>query len=320
MRLRGECITGSPAGRPADRPCARVRRALRSSARARRPRLSPFIFQLPATSGRRPCDMAAPFCDPLKRLANRPGCARAPMLRLRAPSLLFAPWVPAVRPAGFVHHSRTYMLRGIARPPAIGWGESHGGRAGPDRHQFRDLGHRRHFPGLRPLDGRQNRLHRDHRRPVPPDLQRPAAAARRRLGRPVTPDQARAAGARPAVRRPLRRSGARRARAGDAAWPLRSRDRAADHCRSGFKGADRPVRPRRFEAIFRNAGYNEPRFATEQSKLTLRREIADTVSGDLIRRRRFEQALNRYENEQRAIDYVTLDRCRRATSRRRRPT
>ncbi len=44
----------SPAGRPSDRPCRPVRPRRPRSCRARRPSaLSPFIFQLPATSGRR---------------------------------------------------------------------------------------------------------------------------------------------------------------------------------------------------------------------------------------------------------------------------
>ena len=77
-----------------------------------------------------------------------------------------------------------------------------------------------------------------------------------------------------------------------------------------FKGANGQFERARFEQIIRNAGYNEPRFATEQKKLTLRRELVETVSGDLNPPKTLEQAYNRYENEQRAIDYVTLDRAR----------
>src|SRR6188508_1715766 len=77
-----------------------------------------------------------------------------------------------------------------------------------------------------------------------------------------------------------------------------------------FKGPSGQFERTRFEAIIRNAGYNESRFATEQKKLTLRRELADTVSGDLNPPKTLEQAYNRYENEQRAIDYATLDRSR----------
>ena len=78
-----------------------------------------------------------------------------------------------------------------------------------------------------------------------------------------------------------------------------------------FKGPSGQFERARFEAIIRNAGYNEPRFAAEQKKLTLRRELAETVSGGFDPPKTLEQAYNRYENEQRAIDYVTLDRAKR---------
>ena len=125
----------------------------------------------------------------------------------------------------------------------------HGRRARPDRRQLRDLGHRRHFPRLRPLDRRQDRLDRDHRRPVPPDLQRPPAAARPPDRPPDHAGPGARAAARPAARRPARRrSRARPARAPDAAQPLRRRGRAPDHGRSEFQGPARPVRPRPLRA------------------------------------------------------------------------
>ena len=77
-----------------------------------------------------------------------------------------------------------------------------------------------------------------------------------------------------------------------------------------FKGANGQFERLRFEQIIRNAGYNEPRFAAEQKKITLRRALVETVSGSLNPPKTLEQAVNRYENEQRAIDYVTLDRAR----------
>ena len=77
-----------------------------------------------------------------------------------------------------------------------------------------------------------------------------------------------------------------------------------------FKGTSGQFDRRQFEQVIRNAGYTEPRFAAEQKKLTLRRELVETVNGDLNPPKTLEQAVNRYENEQRAIDYVTLDRAR----------
>ena len=62
--------------------------------------------------------------------------------------------------------------------------------------------------------------------------------------------------------------------------------------------------------MIRQAGYNEPRYTAEQKRLTLRRELAETVGGDLTLPKSYSDAYNRFENEQRAIDYVTLDRAK----------
>jgi peptidyl-prolyl cis-trans isomerase D len=75
-----------------------------------------------------------------------------------------------------------------------------------------------------------------------------------------------------------------------------------------FKGLRGDFDRARVEATIRNAGYTEPRYTAEQKRITLRREIAETINGELTVPKTLEQALNRFENEQRAIDYVTLDR------------
>jgi peptidyl-prolyl cis-trans isomerase D len=77
-----------------------------------------------------------------------------------------------------------------------------------------------------------------------------------------------------------------------------------------FKGQSGQFERARFDATLRNNGYTEPRFAAEQKRLTLRRELAETVSGELPTPKTLEQAYNRFANEQRAIDYVVLDRAK----------
>jgi peptidyl-prolyl cis-trans isomerase D len=64
----------------------------------------------------------------------------------------------------------------------------------------------------------------------------------------------------------------------------------------------------RFEATIRNAGYTEPRFVAEQRRRLLRRELANTISTGLSAPKALVDAVNRYDNEQRSIDYVLLDR------------
>jgi len=77
---------------------------------------------------------------------------------------------------------------------------------------------------------------------------------------------------------------------------------------TNFRGTNGQFDRARFEQLIHSAGYTEPRFAAEQKRLTLRREIGDTVGGDMIAPKTLAEAQNRYENEQRAIDYVTLAR------------
>lgn len=131
----------------------------------------------------------------------------------------------------------------------------------------------------------------------------------RQLGRPVTPDQARLLRLELQLAEQLVAEAALDQRARQMRLNL-SDEEIARQIRAdpNFKGPTGNFDRARFDAILRNAGYNEPRYAAEQKQLTLRREIAETISGELTPPKTLEQAYNRYENEQRAIDYLTLDR------------
>jgi peptidyl-prolyl cis-trans isomerase D len=133
----------------------------------------------------------------------------------------------------------------------------------------------------------------------------------RQVGRPITPDQARLlnldqqlAGQLVAEAAIDQRARQLRLNISDAAV---AKQIMAD---TNFKGPGGQFDRARFEAMIRQAGYNEPRYAAEQKRLTLRREIAETVGGDLKLPQSYADAYNRYENEQRAIDYITLDRAK----------
>jgi peptidyl-prolyl cis-trans isomerase D len=133
----------------------------------------------------------------------------------------------------------------------------------------------------------------------------------RQLGRPVTPDQARA------LRLEQQLAGQLVAEAAldQRARQLRLNVSDAEIARQitndpSFKGMSGQFDRARFEQIIRGAGYTEQRFSAEQKRLTLRREIAETVGGEMTLPKAMADALNRYENEQRAIDYVVLDRAR----------
>ena len=119
----------------------------------------------------------------------------------------------------------------------------------------------------------------------------------RQLGRPVTQDQARLLRLDQQLAGQLVAEAALDQRARQLRLNLSNEEVARQIMADpSFKGPSGQFERTRFEAIIRNAGYNESRFATEQKKLTLRRELADTVSGDLNPPKTLEQAYNRYEN------------------------
>jgi peptidyl-prolyl cis-trans isomerase D len=62
-----------------------------------------------------------------------------------------------------------------------------------------------------------------------------------------------------------------------------------------------------FEQTIRNAGYTEARYVAEQRRRMLRRELAGTIASGMEAPKALIEAANRYQNEQRSIEYVLLD-------------
>ncbi|MDE2363862.1 MAG: SurA N-terminal domain-containing protein [Hyphomicrobiales bacterium] len=62
----------------------------------------------------------------------------------------------------------------------------------------------------------------------------------------------------------------------------------------------------RFEAILRDNGYNERSFVREQKGNYLRREIGEAVAGQLQPPELMTQMIDRFQNETRSVDWVTL--------------
>lgn len=75
-----------------------------------------------------------------------------------------------------------------------------------------------------------------------------------------------------------------------------------------FKGPTGQFDRFRFEQIIRQAGYTEPRFVAEQRQVLLRRQIVNSVIGDLKAPKAAVETLYRFQNEERAVDYVVLGR------------
>jgi peptidyl-prolyl cis-trans isomerase D len=74
-----------------------------------------------------------------------------------------------------------------------------------------------------------------------------------------------------------------------------------------FKGLNGQFDPQRFQAVIRQFGYSEQRYLAEQRRVGLRRQIAGTISAGLEPPKALIDALTRYQNEQRSMEYIKLD-------------
>ncbi len=131
----------------------------------------------------------------------------------------------------------------------------------------------------------------------------------RQIGRPVSPDQARALGfdqqlLGQLIAETALDERARQLRLGLSDAEIAKRITEDPNFRSFTGQFDRS----RFEQIIRAAGYNEGRYVAEQRRMSLRRQLAEAVGGELAPPKTMAELLNRYEGEQRGIEYVVLDR------------
>ena len=74
-----------------------------------------------------------------------------------------------------------------------------------------------------------------------------------------------------------------------------------------FKGPNGEFDPNRFQAAIRQFGYSEARYVADQRRVSLRRQIAGTVSSGLTPPKTMLDALSNFQNEQRSVEYVKLD-------------
>lgn len=73
-----------------------------------------------------------------------------------------------------------------------------------------------------------------------------------------------------------------------------------------FKGLDGNFDPARFAATIRQFGFTEQRYVNEQRKVSLRRQLTGTITGGLEPTKTQLEALVRFQNEQRSVDYMVL--------------
>jgi peptidyl-prolyl cis-trans isomerase D len=130
----------------------------------------------------------------------------------------------------------------------------------------------------------------------------------RQLGRPLTTDQARAFG----LDRSVLQQAVAEAALDEDARRLGLGQSDAETMRviladPNFKGANGAFDPQRFQAIIRNYGFTEQRYLADQRRVSLRRQIAGTISAGIEPSNTMLEALSRFQNEQRSIDYIKLD-------------
>jgi peptidyl-prolyl cis-trans isomerase D len=73
-----------------------------------------------------------------------------------------------------------------------------------------------------------------------------------------------------------------------------------------FKGMNGQFDPARFQAIIRQFGYTEARYLADQRKVSLRRQLTGTLAAGLAPSTTLLDALSRFHNEKRTVEYVRL--------------
>jgi peptidyl-prolyl cis-trans isomerase D len=73
-----------------------------------------------------------------------------------------------------------------------------------------------------------------------------------------------------------------------------------------FKGIGGSFDPQRFQAIIRQFGFTEARYLADQRRVSLRRQLVGSLAAGLEPSKTQLEALSRFQNEQRSIDYVRL--------------
>jgi len=130
----------------------------------------------------------------------------------------------------------------------------------------------------------------------------------RQFGRPLTMDQARAFG----LDRQLLQQTIAEAALDEEARRLGLGQSDAETMRMifsdpNFKGVGGAFDPARFQATIRQFGFTEQRYVADQRRVSLRRQIAGSISAGLEPPKVMIEALSRFQSEQRSIEYVKLD-------------
>ena len=128
-----------------------------------------------------------------------------------------------------------------------------------------------------------------------------------RIGRPISPDQARALG----IDRQIIAQLIGDTTLDEHAHALRLAVSNAEIAKQitsdpNFRAPNGQFDRDRFEALIRNAGFTEARFVEEQRRVMLRHQIAASLAGEVQAPVAALTAVDRYRNEKRSIDFLAL--------------
>ena len=129
----------------------------------------------------------------------------------------------------------------------------------------------------------------------------------RRLGQPITPDQARARGYDRQILNQVIAEAVLDERARQLGLGMSDAEIARQITQDpSFRGPAGQFDQQRFLYLIRQAGYTEQRFIAEQRRSGLRRQLVSAIAGDMKAPQAAADMLNRYDNEERSIEYIVL--------------
>ena len=136
----------------------------------------------------------------------------------------------------------------------------------------------------------------------------------RQIGRPLTPDQARAFG----IDRQMLQQMIAETTLDESARKLGLQISTDEIMKSitsdpNFKGANGAFDPVRFAQLIRQANFTEQRYIAEQKRNALRRQLVGSISGELEPSKTAVAALNQFQNEQRSVEFVKLEAAQAGT-------
>lgn len=136
----------------------------------------------------------------------------------------------------------------------------------------------------------------------------------RQIGRPLTPDQARAFG----IDRQVLQQVIAETTLDESARKLGLQVSTDEIMKSitsdpNFKGANGAFDPVRFAQLIRQANFSEQRYIAEQKRNALRRQLVGSISGELEPSKTAVAVLNQFQNEQRSVEFVKLEAAQAGT-------